>query len=77
MLSQIEHYSFLLYGMIIFVEGMLINGTLSILNSNEVIKIAANDPVKVDLITTAQFTLASLAVGVAQLMIGLFMASSS
>lgn len=76
-LSKMEHYSFALYAIIIFLEGAFINGSLNSLSSNELMKAAGKNPVKLDLYTTALFTLASFAVGLAQLMIGLFMASSS
>jgi hypothetical protein len=76
LLSNVKEYSFMLYAAVIFMEGFLISGNLNILNSNELIKVSGNTSLKLDLYTTAQFALSAFSVGVAQLMIGLFMASS-
>lgn len=75
-LYQLQTYSFLIYGIIIFVEGLVTGGIFNCLTSNELIKLAGDSSVKVDLYTTALFAASTMSVGLAQLMVGGFLVES-
>jgi heme/copper-type cytochrome/quinol oxidase subunit 3 len=71
-----ESYSFLIYSMVVFAEGLATGWIFNGLTGNEMLKLSDNNPVKVDLYSTITFAVSTFTVGIAQLMVGIFLLPS-
>lgn len=74
MLIMMETYSPFVFALIIFVEGFITGSIFNVITSNEIIKISLGNEKGLDINTTIIFSIPTLTIGTAQLLIGLYMA---
>jgi hypothetical protein len=75
-LIKLKTYSFLVYSLIIFVEGFISAAFYNMILGNEMINVSNSHPAKIDLYTTIIASTSGLTTGLSQLMIGLYMSNS-